>query len=918
MKKPLIQFLTISLLFSSLIFTANAQTISGTVFEDINYGGGAGRNLSVSAGIARPSATVELYNSAGAYVSSTTTNTSGVYTFSGVAGTRAFVRVVNKTVISCRAGYVNTLFPVQIFRTDASIANTITDVTDRVGGELPKEADAPANNSATIASLNATAGVEVQSISEVDMTAVNITGIDFGFNFSTIVNNNIIGQGSLYQFILNATSLGDETTLAQSGNTWNAIASVNAAKPLPAGKESSIFMITDGNAHPGLRVGLAAMLSVNGVAVIPVSSATTLFSYPLTQFPSLTNTCFDGGTQTANIGNTNNVTLGTGGTAGTGNDALSGTGDELVVPQLNGPEVEISGAPGQYPIELYGTNVTLRCIAVHSNSADIRPVSGSNFLLEQNVIGAQAHTFTAPTPLSGNSGAIIYSQSNAASGIIQNNLIGFGGGNSIVQMRYYNRTDYNWAIKGNEIAGGQNGTPGGGPGIILNDRMNNNQVTANGTTLIEGNLIRDCGPTAISTGLHYPIGASNLLTTTVSNNTLTRNGSGFQALFGNGNDLIVHNLIYDNRAMGVRVANRPSTIGAFTTDVTYKVKISRNSMFNNGTTAVGNNGLGIDLNEDGVTPNNGASDATFPNHRMNYPIFTTLDYSGGVLSVTGYVGSAPNQSAFAGSVVEIFKANNGDANQSGEIVVGDGLSIPHGEGETYLGTTTADANGNFAASFAVSNFTVNDQVTATATDAANNTSEFGPTVSRTIILPLKLLSFNAVINNNKVDLTWVTTARINIGKFIIEKSFDAKNYKEAGIVKASAGSTEQLKYIFPDEHLPQNGIIYYRLRSVDINGRNEVSEVRMVRIGNQNVQMIKIISYPNPVLNELLITIPNNWQGKKIRYALFNNNGQLVLESETYNGRQTEMINLSKLAAGFYLLKVTCNGETAEQKIVKH
>ena len=42
------------------------QRIAGTVFEDYDYGGGAGRSLLASGGSARSGARVELYDSAGA------------------------------------------------------------------------------------------------------------------------------------------------------------------------------------------------------------------------------------------------------------------------------------------------------------------------------------------------------------------------------------------------------------------------------------------------------------------------------------------------------------------------------------------------------------------------------------------------------------------------------------------------------------------------------------------------------------------------------------------------------------------------------------------------------------------------------------------------------------------------------------
>ncbi|HEY5029812.1 MAG TPA: hypothetical protein VIK39_15500, partial [Candidatus Angelobacter sp.] len=57
--------------------------ITGTIFEDVNYGGGAGRSLVAASGVVRATARVELYDSAGTFVTSTTTNASGVYTLTG-------------------------------------------------------------------------------------------------------------------------------------------------------------------------------------------------------------------------------------------------------------------------------------------------------------------------------------------------------------------------------------------------------------------------------------------------------------------------------------------------------------------------------------------------------------------------------------------------------------------------------------------------------------------------------------------------------------------------------------------------------------------------------------------------------------------------------------------------------------------
>ncbi len=188
-----------------------------------------------------------------------------------------------------------------------------------------------------------------------------------------------------------------------------------------------------------------------------------------------------------------------------------------------------------------------------------------------------------------------------------------------------------------------------------------------------------------------------------------------------------------------------------------------------------------------------------------------------------------------------------------------------------------------------------------------------------IILPVKLVSFSAMLNTDKVDLKWTTSSEKNASHFSIEKSSDGISFSETGLVFAIGNTSETMNYSFTDENIniSQARVIYYRLRSVDIDGKSELSQIKTIRIGKKNEQSISILTYPNPVASELRITIPANWQGKKVNYELFNNNGQVVIKNITVAGSQTEALNVNSLAPGFYIVKVTCNDETAQQKIIK-
>ncbi len=185
-------------------------------------------------------------------------------------------------------------------------------------------------------------------------------------------------------------------------------------------------------------------------------------------------------------------------------------------------------------------------------------------------------------------------------------------------------------------------------------------------------------------------------------------------------------------------------------------------------------------------------------------------------------------------------------------------------------------------------------------------------------LPVKLMSFTAVLNNNKADLKWTTASEINVNHFVVERSTDGTNYSEAGVVFAQGNTTDKTNYSFSDDlNNISSGIVFYRLRSIDIDGKSAYSATRIIRIGKQSENTITILTYPNPVINELHISIPNNWQNKKVIYEVVNVTGQVSKKIETVVSNQTETINMSVIAPGFYILRVSCEGQTAQQKIIK-
>jgi SdrD B-like domain/Secretion system C-terminal sorting domain len=190
-----------------------------------------------------------------------------------------------------------------------------------------------------------------------------------------------------------------------------------------------------------------------------------------------------------------------------------------------------------------------------------------------------------------------------------------------------------------------------------------------------------------------------------------------------------------------------------------------------------------------------------------------------------------------------------------------------------------------------------------------------------IALPIKLISFTALLNNNSnVNLRWKTASEINVSHFIIERSIDGVTFSDAGMVFAAGNSTTDNDYTLSDNITSiTSPVVYYRLRSQDIDGKSQLSEVRVVRLAKQGQQnSLSILTFPNPVTNELRITNPASWQNKNITYEIFSLNGQLVSKTVVAGASQTETANVSKLQSGIYMVKANCEGQVATQRIVKH
>ena len=217
--------------------------------------------------------------------------------------------------------------------------------------------------------------------------------------------------------------------------------------------------------------------------------------------------------------------------------------------------------------------------------------------------------------------------------------------------------------------------------------------------------------------------------------------AGIAIIWGANNNLIQDNIIggtptyISGTGPGIYIAqDTNSPFGLVNPPV--QNRISRNTFRSNAGPSIDIEDSPVGIGGDGVTPNDGIIDPTRAHYGLDYPIITSSTLVGGNLYVEGFVGSGNGLLAFADVEVEIYEQGD-DGNQDGEVVYGDGLSLPHGEGLLYLGTIMTDSGGgNFSGVVPAPFLASATDITALAIDQLGNTSEFGTFFNGTIPPPV--------------------------------------------------------------------------------------------------------------------------------------------------------------------------------------
>ncbi|HTI94145.1 MAG TPA: T9SS type A sorting domain-containing protein [Puia sp.] len=315
---------------------------------------------------------------------------------------------------------------------------------------------------------------------------------------------------------------------------------------------------------------------------------------------------------------------------------------------------------------------------------------------------------------------------------------------------------------------------------------------------------------------------------------------------------------------------------------------------------------------------------------INAP-FTYPLYPGGVLSVAAQgTGSAWSSGCTSTSTIGCtspltpFISPTSSSINTGQTVTFNVGNVSGGAWYALLDNTGASyATSVFkttASSFNLTTNTFNTAGTYNLKLTANNLSGCSLSFQSASIvvgstLPLSLTNFDATAQGTAALLQWATATEQNVSHFEIQRGIDGTVFTPIGNV-ATTGNTDLPKnYRFTDPS-PGTGIVYYRLKMIDLDGSATYSKVASVYITPPS--MVAAVS-PNPFTDAINISVQlDRPQQLHIRMLDFSGKEMCAV---LFNGQKgmniVQIPRLGRLAGGLYILQLRTAGQEMQFKLVK-
>ncbi|MEO6490061.1 MAG: endonuclease [Ferruginibacter sp.] len=176
------------------------------------------------------------------------------------------------------------------------------------------------------------------------------------------------------------------------------------------------------------------------------------------------------------------------------------------------------------------------------------------------------------------------------------------------------------------------------------------------------------------------------------------------------------------------------------------------------------------------------------------------------------------------------------------------------------------------------------------------------------VIPVTLTSFTAEKRSGSILLRWNATYESSFKQFDIERSVDGTNfYKVAQVDGGNLAS-----YSFEDHDYPNQSILYYRLKMIDIDVRFKNSNIIAVRL---NDHFSNAVVYPNPTKDRLSIKLTEPLALNTV-LVVTDLVGRIVKQETVNNGTLIILTDVSQLVSGRYFIKLVNESRLINQSFI--
>lgn len=176
-------------------------------------------------------------------------------------------------------------------------------------------------------------------------------------------------------------------------------------------------------------------------------------------------------------------------------------------------------------------------------------------------------------------------------------------------------------------------------------------------------------------------------------------------------------------------------------------------------------------------------------------------------------------------------------------------------------------------------------------------------------LPVTFTGVKAFEQGKNIMVEWTVQNEINVSGYEVQKSLDGIGFTKVNTTTATGANQSSTSYNWLDVNA-QPGDQYYRIRSIDKDGKTAYSRIVKVNIGKLSPA---ISVYPNPILEGSIGLQLTNMPAGKYGVKLINSVGQVLLSAQVQHSGGSAMQTLAVkqfLAKGIYQLQITHPNKT--------